>query len=74
MYSIIGKFTLDELAVIRHKNSTKPIISTLHEEVEKIDDDALKNKIKVFLEILKRFKSYLKTYNISQLLLKLYNA
>jgi len=73
MYSIIGKFTLDELAVIRHKNSTKPIISTLHEEVEKIDDDALKNKIKVFLEILKRFKSYLKTYNISQLLLKLYN-
>ena len=73
MYSIIGKFTLDELAVLRHKNTSKPVIENLNECLDKLDDSALKSKIKDFLELITRYKDYLKAYNISNTLLKLYN-
>ncbi len=73
MYSIIGKFTLDELALLRHKTSAQPVIEVLKERKEKLDDGELKDKIQSFLKLLERYKAYLKTYNISQVLLKLYN-
>lgn len=73
MYSIIGKFTLDELAILCHKNTSKPVIVTLNVAMDKLEDVKLKNKIKKFLELLKRFNGYLKAYKISELLLKLYN-
>lgn len=73
MYSIIGKFTLDELAIIRHKNTSKPVIETLNECLDKLDDGKLKDKIKDFLEVLTQYREYLKVYNISKVILKLYN-
>jgi len=73
MYSIIGKFNLDELAIIRYKNASKPIIECLSDANEKLEDGELKGKILAFLELLERFKNYLKTYKISEVLLKLYN-
>ncbi len=73
MYSIIGKFTLDELAILRHKNASKPVIETLNECLNKLDEVVLKTKIKSFLELLRKYKDYLKTYNISKTILKLYN-
>lgn len=73
MYSIIGKFTLDELAILRHKNFSKPVIDTLIVANETLKNEKLKNKIIVFLELIERFKKYLKTYKISEMLLKLYN-
>ena len=73
MYSIIGKFTLDDLAIIRDKNTSKHIIQILKDLEDKIQDNILKEKINIFLELLERFKLYLKTYNISEVLIKLYN-
>ncbi len=73
MYSIIGKFDLDDMAKIRYKNSTKSVIESLKDAIDKLEEDKLKNKIILFLELLDRFKRYLKTYKISELLLKLYN-
>jgi len=73
MYSIIGKFTLDELAILRHKNATKPVIDTLNESLERLEDDCLKHKIRNFLQLVEKYKGYLKAYRISQTLLKLYN-
>ena len=73
MYSIIGKFNLDEMTIIRHKSSSKFVINSLHESLDKLDDEALKHKISAFLELLDSFKKYLKTYKISELLIKLYN-
>lgn len=72
MYSIIGKFTLDELAVIRYKNTNKALIETIKNISDHIEDP-LKKKIRDFLELIERYKGYLKTYSISQVLLKLYN-
>ncbi|MBQ8044233.1 MAG: helicase-exonuclease AddAB subunit AddA [Clostridia bacterium] len=73
MYSIIGKFSLDELAVLRHKNTSKSVIETLKVSAEELEEGTLKNKINDFLELLERFKGYLKVYKISEMLLKLYN-
>lgn len=73
MYSIIGKFTLDELAMIRHKNSQQSVIETLKHSKDTLNDAKLREKIQNFLELLDKYKQYLKTYNISEMLLKLYN-
>lgn len=73
MYSIIGKFDLDEMAILRHKSSSKAVIDNLHEAEQNLSDGILKNKIVLFLQLLERFKGYLKTYKISEMLLKLYN-
>ena len=73
MYSIIGKFTLDELAIIRHNNTSKPVIEVLSESLDKLDEGMLKDKIKDFLGLLARYQEYLKVYNISKITLMLYN-
>lgn len=70
MYSIIGNFTLDELVELRYKNTKIPLIQSLDEE---ITNKALKDKVKSFKALLNKFKTYLKTYNISYMLNKLYN-
>lgn len=72
MYSIIGKFTLDELAMLRHKNAQQPVIETLKHSKDTLDAK-LREKIQNFLELLERYKKYLRTYSISEMLLKLYN-
>ncbi len=73
MYSIIGKFTLDDLAKIRYKSSSKSVLESLMSVDEKLNDEQLKNKISAFLELLDRFKNYIKTYKIHEVILKLYN-
>ena len=73
MYSIIGKFTLDELAIIRHQKLNIPVIESLKNAQDTLADDKLKEKVKTFLALLDRYRGYLNTYNISDTLLKLYN-
>lgn len=70
MYSIIGGFTLDEMTLLRYKNTKISLRESLDEEIK---DKALKEKVEKFKELLNTFKTYLDTYNISYVLNKLYN-
>lgn len=80
MYSIIGKFDLDELVYIRNADfkdylynnilDTKNILESLENKSDfQIN---LLNKITNFLSVLKKFVRYSKIYTISELLEKLY--
>ena len=70
MYSIIGKFTLDEMTYLRQKNKSEYLIYALNEDVKNV---ILKQKVINFKELLERFKIYLNTYSISYVLNRLYN-
>lgn len=73
MYSIIGKFTLDDLVVVRNINKQVSMYDVLLEANDKLEEGNLKNKVKTFLDIISRYREYLVTFNISEILLKLYN-
>ena len=73
MYSIIGKFTLDDLVTIRNNKISVPLYESLVKYNENIKEEILKEKIQKFLELLKKFQLYLKTYKVSDVILKLYN-
>ena len=73
LYSIIGKFTLDDLVKIRKGTSKEPLINSLIKYLEnKEAEDIIKSKIEEFFKILERFNIYLKTYNLPTVILKLY--
>ena len=83
MYSIIGKFSLDELCNIRlfFKDKTMKLYDNLklylayYEENSTLIDEKINNilnKIKSFLGIIEEFKNYSKIYSISELLIRLY--
>lgn len=82
MYSIVGKFTLDELCYIKlyKDNKTKKMYDGIlqikeefeaSEELSGIEKEILK-KINDFLQLLKNFKDYSKVYSISEVLVRLY--
>lgn len=73
LYSIIGKFTLDDLVKIRKGNNKEPLSKSLIKYIDEKDAD--KNiviKIHNFINILERFENYLKTYDLTTVILKLY--
>ena len=72
MYSIIGKFTLDELVEISLKRKNNYIIDILKNNKDEFEEN-LKIKINSFLNLLDRFKIYLNTYKLSDVVQKLYN-
>ena len=71
MYSVIGKFTLDELAQISLLDTSKGIYNTLKESYEKLDK-SLQEKVLKYLSIIERYNKYLKVYTIADIILKLY--
>lgn len=81
LYSIIGKFTLDELVYIRSIDKKSRVYDNLLgiKEIlnlkEKKNDfeKSLNNKITSFLESLKELREYSKIYPISKLLIKIFN-
>ena len=82
MYSIIGRFTLDELCNIRlfFKNEKMGLYDNLklykeaYKENENKDEETINilNKINVFLDLIDKFSNYSKIYSISELLIRLY--
>jgi len=82
MYSIIGRFSLDDLCDIRlfFKDKNMNLYDNLRLYLEayrdnKNIDEKTKNlllKIQAFLDLLNEFKNYSKIYSISELLIRLY--
>ena len=82
MYSIIGKFSLDDLCEIRlfFKDKTMNLYDNLklykqaYIENNNIDEytNTLLSKIDNFLNLINMFKKYSKIYSISELLIRLY--
>lgn len=74
MYSIIGKFSLDELYEIRCVDKSFSVYESLINYNKKNKDvtDILVKKVNSFLELIERFKKYLYVYTISEVILKLY--
>ena len=85
MYSIMGGFSLDEITIIKNHSKQDYFYDNLlsfalqdnGKEVEKNsalekEDHTLVQKVKTFLELLKRFNIYLKTYSISEVISKIY--
>lgn len=73
MYSIIGKFTLDDLVKIRKLSTQTTYFEAVKLASTKLEDKQLKEKVVDFLELLNRFKRYLKTYSLTNLVIKLYD-
>ena len=73
MYSIMGKFTLDELVEISLKRKNNYIIDILKDTIDEFDD-SLRKKIIEFLELINKFKSYLKIYKLSDVVQKIYSV
>lgn len=71
MYSIIGKFTLDELSQI-HEYAKNDYLYNALLLVSQNKEDNLYEKVNYFLKLLDKFKSYLKMYSIAELLIRLY--
>lgn len=71
MFSIIGKFSLDELNEIRMYLPNGYFYESLL-LASKDDKSKIYNKVNDFLNILKKFKQYSKVYNITELLIKMY--
>lgn len=73
LYSVIGKFTLDDLVKIRQCASKDTLINSLIKYLEQENsEDSIKEKINNFLSLLKRCDIYLKTYDLATVVLKLY--
>lgn len=74
MYSIIGKFSLDELNEIRIYKEDDYLYNALilaSKDSQNLSDE-LYNKINNFLELINKYMNYSKIYNVSQLLIKIY--
>lgn len=75
MYSIVGKFTLDELIYIRNYNRKEYFFNSILEAYndEKNQGTEIYFKIKKYIDFLDEVRNYLKTYSIAETLLMIYN-
>lgn len=84
MYSIVGKFTLDELTYIKlyKENKNKKMydsILCIKEEFEfksiedlSLEEKKILEKINTFLNLIEKFRKYSSIYSISEVLIRLY--
>ncbi len=74
LYSIIGKFNLDELVKIRKGNTKYSLYDSLNKYLEQDNkEQEIVDKINNFLELVNRFRRYVKTYSLATVVLKLYD-
>ncbi|MBR6640826.1 MAG: helicase-exonuclease AddAB subunit AddA [Clostridia bacterium] len=74
LYSIIGKFNLDELVKIRKGNTKYSLYGSLNKYLEQDNKEKeIVDKITSFLGLIERFRRYVKTYQLVAVLLKLYD-
>ncbi len=84
MYSIVGKFTLSELAMIRNLRTKQNIYYNIKDKIAEfsekqnsgneleLNEKILFNKLKKFDSLLTEYIEYSKVYKVSQILSKLY--
>ena len=79
MYSIVGKFSLDDLVSIRKNNKKVNLYFNILDKKKELESKKLKNdeqilldKINYFLNLLDKFNEYKKIYNISELITRIY--
>lgn len=80
MYSIIGRFSLDDLVYIRNINQKDFLYNNIKDTMEFLNskekhsdyETILLDKINSFLELINRFYRYSKIYSVSDVLTKLY--
>lgn len=73
MYSKIGEFTLDDMVEIRSWDKSGLMYEALIKYKEKCLDDVLTEKISKFLTLLDNFRLFSKTYDICDVIMKLYD-
>ena len=73
MYSVIGNFTLDELAIIKNNKKSTYFYSLLEEYVLNGKDEKLVKKVQVFLDKLNYYGEFSKKRTISELILEIYH-
>jgi ATP-dependent helicase/nuclease subunit A len=71
MYSIVGKFTIDEIYKIKNYNK-KEYMYTCIKSIPDNEDTLLVNKINNFLILLNKFKEYAEIYSVSEILARIY--
>lgn len=71
MYSIVGKFTLDEIYTIKNYNKKEYIYNCLN-NIPENENNELINKINNFLSLINRFKEYGRIYNVAEILARMY--
>jgi len=71
MYSIVGKFTLDEIYKIKNY-SKKEFMYNCLKNIPDDEDIKLVNKVKIFLNLINQFKEYAEIYNVAELLARIY--
>jgi ATP-dependent helicase/nuclease subunit A len=71
MYSIVGKFTLDEIYKVKNYGKKEFMYNCL-KNMPDDEDIKLVNKIKTFLSLINQFKEYAEIYNVAELLARIY--
>ncbi len=71
MYSIVGKFTLDEIYKIKNYNNKDYIYNCLN-NVPDDENSQLLDKINNFIYLIKKFKEYAEIYNVAEILARVY--
>ena len=72
MYSIIGKFDLDDLVYICENKNEKHIYDILINNDNEFNDE-INIKIKRLVELINRYRKYVNVYKVSEIIQKLYN-
>ncbi len=71
MYSIVGKFTLDEIYKIKSYNKKEYMYDCLKNIVKDENCECI-NKINSFLSLINKFKEYSEIYNVAEILARIY--
>lgn len=71
MYSIVGKFTLDEIYTIKNIDKKEYIYNCM-KKVEETEDSKLITKVSKFLDLINIFKEYAEIYNVGEILARIY--
>ncbi len=72
MYSIIGKFTLDDMVCIKRYESNGYLYNSLVKCREEIKDTEINNKIDNFFKLINEFRNYVRIYSVSETIEKMY--
>jgi len=71
MYSIVGRFTIDEIYKIRNYNKKEYIYNCL-KNMPDTENNLLVNKVNIFLSVINTFKEYAEIYNVAEILARIY--
>jgi len=71
MYSIVGKFSLDEIYKIKNLSKKEYMYNCL-KNIPDTENSELLNKVNIFLNLINTFKEYSEIYNVAEILARIY--